>query len=104
MTRLATGKRTLPALIDEKAISTPNHTCLSIPVSSSCRDYRDVSYFQLARAVDAMSWWIHDTLGRSESWETLCYLGPSDIEYFIFALASCKTGHKASCSASVHVP
>lgn len=96
MSVLRCGQRTLPELLDEKALHTPGHACLSIPLSESCQDYRDISYVQLSRAVDAMAWWIHKTLGTSNTFETLCYLGPPDVQYFIFSLASCKTGFKVS--------
>ncbi|MCJ1476643.1 hypothetical protein MMC13_005311 [Lambiella insularis] len=63
---------------------------------SSVEDgFRDVSYSQLAGAINKLAWLIQKKLGRSKTFATLTYMGPLDLMYPIFAVAAQKTGYKA---------
>lgn len=93
------GQRLLPTTIDKIAREDPYRTCFSIPLNgSSTDDYVDITYARFANAINRLSWWLKGTKGKSESLETLCYLGPSDLLYFVFAIAACKCGYKVSDS------
>jgi hypothetical protein len=90
------GRRLLAAVVDETAKSNPRKTFASIPKSSDLSDgWRDISAVEIAHAVDYVAWWIKNTIGISEGFETLAYLGTSDVRYAVFCLAAIKTGYKA---------
>lgn len=38
--------------------------------------------------------WLEVTFGRSSTFETMAYIGPNDIRYFIFVLAASYVGYK----------
>lgn len=90
------GRRLLAAVVDETAKSNPHKVFASIPKSSDLSDgWRDISAVEIAHAVNYVAWWIRDTIGINESFETLAYLGASDVRYAVFCLAAIKTGYKA---------
>lgn len=91
------GQRLLPAMIDEIASSTPDRAFASIPRGVDVREgFVDVSYKQLARAINQCAWWIEEQVGRSVTFETLGYIGPTDLRYAIIFVACTKTGHTVS--------
>ena len=55
--------------------------------------FREVTFRDLSRAVNAMSWWIDDTLGKPQPGEKIAYLANNDVRYIIFMLACHKTGY-----------
>ena len=88
------GRRLLPVLVDEISKDDPHRPFVSVPVSSNMQDaYGDISYRTYARAVNRCSWWIENTIGKSEASKVLFYIGPLDIRYWILLLAASKTGH-----------
>ena len=89
------GRRLLPTLIDERALSSPEDTFVVIPKAVDLKDgYRDISYRTFATAVNQCSWWLERSLGLGRAYETLGYVGPSDLLYPIIAFAAVKTGYK----------
>ena len=89
------GRRLLPSLIDEIAQSSPEAPFVAISRSLDVHNgFRDVSYRELARAINKFSWWIERNIGKSQTFETLGYLGPLDLRYPLLILAAVKTGHK----------
>ena len=94
------GRRLIPTLVDEIAQSDPHRPFISIPKSQDLRDgYKDISYSEIAKAVDRCAWWIEKELGRSLISKTLFYIGPTDIRYIVVLLAASKAGH-AVCGIS----
>ena len=90
------GRRLLPQLLDELSRSTPERLYASYPRSVDIsQGFRDVTFQDMVRAVDAFAWWIKGTLGCSKNFETLSYLGISDLRTAIIFLASVKCGYKA---------
>lgn len=72
------GRRLIPTLVDEMAISTPDHVYASIPRNQDFTGgFDDVSSRNLARAVNRAAFWIERKLGKSVDFETIAYLGPS---------------------------
>ena len=72
-------------------------TFASYPRSPNLQDgFRDVNYLQLANAINACAWWIEDHIGKGHNFETLAYIGPSDLRYAIITVAAIKTGYKVS--------
>ena len=91
------GRRLLPNLIDKLANSDYSRPFVAIPKSSEPEDgFIDVSFRQLATAIDRCSWWIEQRLGRSQHFDTVGYLGPGDLRYTILMFAAVKTGYKVS--------
>ncbi len=91
------GHRLIPQLIDERAKSDPHDPCWSVRRSSNLSDgFRDISYGQVARAINRVSWWIEQNVGKSTTFETLAYMGPPDLRYAVLTVAAQKTGHVVS--------
>ncbi|KAL8858206.1 MAG: hypothetical protein Q9178_005218 [Gyalolechia marmorata] len=44
--------------------------------------------------MDTCAWWIKDETGTSQGFDTLAYLGPSDLRNTIIIVAAIKTGYK----------
>ncbi|KAK8055583.1 hypothetical protein PG993_000810 [Apiospora rasikravindrae] len=55
---------------------------------------RDVTYAQVARAVDALSWWLDERFGPSKDFTAFAYHGESDFRYALLILAAQKTQRK----------
>ncbi|KAE8152317.1 hypothetical protein BDV25DRAFT_170593 [Aspergillus avenaceus] len=86
------GRRRLMAtVVDELARSDSNHRFGVIPTNEG---FRDLTFGQLASAVDAFARWIEEKIGKAENHETVAYMGRNDILYLVFILACNKTGHK----------
>ena len=88
------GHRLIPQLIDERARLNPQGSVWSVPKSSNLADgFRDISYGQVARAINRVAWWIDEQIGKSTTFEKLAFIGPSDLRYSILTIAAQKTGH-----------
>ena len=91
------GHRLIPQLIDERAKVNPQGSVWSVPKSSNLADgFRDISYGQVARAINKAAWWIDEHIGKSTTFEKLAYIGTSDLRYSILTIAAQKTGHTVS--------
>ncbi|KAF4638022.1 hypothetical protein G7Y89_g45 [Cudoniella acicularis] len=89
------GKRLIPTLIDELATNDAERVFVSIPRTANIEDgFHDITFADLARAIDNCAWWMERTLQRSETFETLNYVGPQDLRYLILLIAGIKTGYK----------
>ena len=91
------GSRLLPQVVDQLSHSDPTRVYATFPLSSDLsRGFRDVTMFETAQAVNKLAWWIEMNLGRSTVFETIAYIGPSDLRYAIVFLAAVKCGYKVS--------
>jgi acyl-CoA synthetase (AMP-forming)/AMP-acid ligase II len=92
------GKRLLPHIVDERARSGYVRPFALYPRSKvPGQGFREVSYAQLANAVNRAAWWLEAEIAREEEREKpVAYLGPNDLRYIIFVLATMKTGRKVS--------
>jgi len=82
-------------VLDQLADTNPSRIYAAIPKTSDVKDgYRDISVADLARCVDFMAWWIEDKFGRSESFETITFIGLSDLRGPALLMAAVKTGYK----------
>lgn len=89
------GKRLLPTLIDQIAQENAERIFCVVPKSLNPEDgVRDVSYRDLAQAINRCSWWIRQELGEGVDFATIAYLGPLDLMYHILTIAAIKTGFK----------
>jgi hypothetical protein len=86
-----------PTVIEERASDTPDRIYAIIPNSDSLQDgYRNFRYNQLAKAIDKMSWWLDQKLGKSVDLDTLAYVGASDLRYLFLYVAAIKTRRKVN--------
>ena len=94
----AVGSRLITSTIDHHAAETPDRTYASIPRSKHLSEgFVDVTYKQLANAIDHASWWLDSKLGRCiGSFDTFAYSGPKDLRYPILAVAAAKVGRRVS--------
>lgn len=95
---MAYGERLVPQVIDELAKNRPNKPCFVLPRNNDFTEVEEVTFARLANAINRMTRWVLDTLGDGEGERTLCYIGPSDIRYYIMAVAACKAGWRVSRS------
>jgi acyl-coenzyme A synthetase/AMP-(fatty) acid ligase len=88
------GSTTIPEVIDSLARSKPKKIWLRYAASSDAfknKDLTPVTFGALANAINRLAWYLAETLPRTGSLDTtICYLGPSDIRYFIIACAATK--------------
>jgi acyl-CoA synthetase (AMP-forming)/AMP-acid ligase II len=87
------GRQLLPVVVDERD---PQWLFARVPKSPThLQDgFVDITCGSFARAVNRIAGWLEDRFGRSSSFETLAYLGPSDIRYCMFILGASKVGYK----------
>lgn len=90
------GSRLLPQVVDELARSCPERIYASISLSSDPLQFQHVTVLELAQAVSQFAWRLDENLGRSTTFETLAYVGPSDLRYVVVFLAAVKCGYKVS--------
>ena len=91
------GSRLLPQVVDQLSQSDPKRVYATFPPASDLsRGFRDVTMLEIAQAVNKLAWWIEMNLGRSTVFETVAYIGPSDLRYAIVFLAAVKCGYKVS--------
>ena len=87
-------------IVDYRAKRSPRALYAEFPVSSTSYDqgYRKITYEVLANAVNGAAWWLEETLGRSNNFDTLAYIGPNDLRYNVLILGAVKAGYKVSRS------
>jgi acyl-coenzyme A synthetase/AMP-(fatty) acid ligase len=91
------GTRLLPSLIDKIATSTPDRVYASIPKDDTdiSQGFKNITYADFAQAIDALSWWLDETLGKANgTFPTFAYFGPRDLGYCIVVVAAAKVGRK----------
>lgn len=85
----------MPQVVDELAASTPDRVYAAIPKTSDVQDgYRDVTIAELAHCVNFMARWLEERFGKSETFETITYVGLSDLKGITILLAAIKVGFK----------
>jgi acyl-CoA synthetase (AMP-forming)/AMP-acid ligase II len=89
------GRQLLPVMVDERD---PKWLFARVPKSQThFQDgLIDITCGDFARAVNRAAGWLEDKFGRSTSFDTLAYIGPSDIRYFMFLLGASKVGYKVN--------
>jgi len=94
------GRRLVPRIIDDNATAQPGRVCFSIPRCEALQaGFRDITWRMYADAVNKTAHFIEKEIGRSDSFETVMYLGFPDLRTFIVLVALIKTGHKAIFSS-----
>ena len=83
------GKRLIPQIIDQAARISASAAWGAMPVSEDlCDGVKDITYSSVASAINQLAWWIESKVGKSEKFETLAYIGPSQLTRCCIALAA----------------
>lgn len=84
-----------PNIVDHLANVTPTSPYALYPRSPTTYEegYQTVTYKDFANAINALTWWLHETLGPSTNSEVLAYIGPNDIRYNALLIGAMKTGY-----------
>ncbi|CAG8019901.1 unnamed protein product [Penicillium nalgiovense] len=104
-------QRTPLRILDATAEKHPNQLYCVHPVSSDIsQGWRDVTFADLANAINRMVLWIQKNVASSDAPQTLAYMGANDIRYCAFMFACMRLRHRAlllsprnSESASSHL-
>ena len=93
---LSPKKKLLNNIVDGMAKTRPSALYAEIPNSLTTYEagFRKITYEILANAINGVAWWLKKTLGTSQTFETLTYIGPSDLQYVIMLLGAVKAGYK----------
>ncbi|KAK7743323.1 putative NRPS-like protein biosynthetic cluster [Diatrype stigma] len=89
------GSRLMPVVVDEIAKEQPDHAYAFTPITANVSDgFKPVTFFEVATAVNALAQWIHTEIGPSSQFDTIAYMGLSDLRYVAVFLAAVKCGYK----------
>lgn len=88
----------LPIILENRAKTDPHGVWAKFPISPTTytEGFRSATHLELLNAVNKVAWLLEMSLGRSESFETIAYLGPNDIRSIIIVIGGIKTGYKVS--------
>lgn len=99
------GRRLLPVVLDAHAATNPDRLYAVIPKTADVKDgLRDISVADLARCANCMAQWIEERFGRSDSFETLSYIGLNDLRGIACFLAAVKCGYKVCREPDATLP
>lgn len=91
------GSRLLPQVVDQLSCDEPKRVYATIPLSSDLsQGFRDVTMLEVAQAVSGFAYWLEENMGRSTNFETISYMGVSDLRYVVVFLAAVKCGYKVN--------
>ncbi|KAF2710147.1 acetyl-CoA synthetase-like protein [Pleomassaria siparia CBS 279.74] len=94
------GKRLIPVIVDEIAAKDPERICFAFPRSlDPAQGFQNVNFRTFANAINKTAQFIQREIGRSAMFETVMYMGYSDVRHFIALVALMKTGHKVLYSS-----
>ncbi|KAK3072880.1 hypothetical protein LTR53_006020 [Teratosphaeriaceae sp. CCFEE 6253] len=101
----------LPAAVDYRAKHSPDTVFAVLPKDDKLEDgFFDLTYAALAKAVNALAWWLDEVLGtipateKFKDFPTVPYIGADDFRYVLLVLAAMKTGRKAMFSFPANTP
>ena len=100
-TNLICGERTVLETIDTISVQDPKSVWARYPASSedfASGVYQTVTFSAFAGAIDALAWHLDTRLSITSERDTMVYVGPSDVRYFILACAACKCNSKVNFS------
>jgi acyl-coenzyme A synthetase/AMP-(fatty) acid ligase len=94
----------IPKVVDHLANTMADEPYALYPNSPLTYDhgYRTVTYKDFANAINGIAWWLHKTLGPSDNFHVLAYIGPNDVRYNALMLAATKAGYLVRISFQSH--
>ncbi|KAI1798944.1 acetyl-CoA synthetase-like protein [Daldinia bambusicola] len=88
----------LPDLVDEIAATEPESLYGKYPADPSNYDagFKDVTYRQLANAINGVARWLEEEVGPGDPGRTptIAYIGPNDFRYVFAFVGAIKAGYK----------
>jgi hypothetical protein len=92
----------LPNVITHIASVDPSGTFARIPAGPQYADgFLDVTKAEFNQAVNYAACLLRTKFGPCDSYETVAYIGPSDLRYSVMAVASMKAGYKVHSSVQL---
>ncbi|CAD6576361.1 MAG: hypothetical protein ASARMPRED_007703 [Alectoria sarmentosa] len=89
------GHRLIPSLVDEYARNDPEYVFALIPRTVNFADgLQKITISTFARAVNEIAWRCESVLGKSTDFDTIAYIGPTDLRYWVIVIAAAKAGYK----------
>lgn len=90
------GNQLLPVILENRAREDPHGIWAKFPISpnSYSEGFRSVTRQEMMNAVNRVAWILERDLGRSQTFETIAYIGPNDLRCTIVVLAGIKVGYK----------
>ena len=94
------GRRLLTKVLDEVAESTPGRLYATIPLSDSLPyQFRELTFGEMAKCIDFLANWLEERHGRSDTFETLAFIGIMDLRGAVLFHAAVKSGYKVRLCA-----
>lgn len=89
-------KQLLNHMVDGLAKARPLSVWAETPKSTTSYEagFHKVTYRAFSNAINGVAWWLHDSLGQGQDFETLAYFGLWDIRYVVLLLGAVKAGYK----------
>lgn len=96
--QLGQQKQLLNHVVDITARDAPEKLYAEYPISSTSYDegFRKITFAAFANAINGVAWWLHNTIGPGNNFDTLAYLGVLDMRYNTLLLGAVKAGYKVS--------
>jgi acyl-coenzyme A synthetase/AMP-(fatty) acid ligase len=89
------GSRLMPVVVDEVARDQPYLTYALTPLTANVEDgFKPVTFSEMANGINRVAAWILNKIGHSSRFETIAYMGPTDLRYAVVFLAAVKCGYK----------
>lgn len=71
------GRRLIPCILDEMSRDEPDRVIYSIAKSVDIsKGFTEVTARKFANAVNKTTWWLESLVDKSESFQTIGYIGP----------------------------
>jgi hypothetical protein len=91
------GSRQLHQTLDLLSRKSPDRLYAAIPRSSDLSEgFQDISVGDMAGCSDFVAHWIQDRVGRSTTFQTICYIGLPDLRSVAIFFGAVKCGYKVS--------
>ncbi|CAK7211993.1 putative NRPS-like protein biosynthetic cluster [Sporothrix eucalyptigena] len=90
------GRRLLPTVIDNAAVTDPDYNVYSITKSDDPVDgFHRISNARYANAVNRVAWLIEEGFGKPvpDTFPSIGYIGPNDLRYAMLTVAAVKVGY-----------
>ncbi|KAH8703109.1 putative AMP dependent ligase/synthetase [Talaromyces proteolyticus] len=90
------SQQLLPVVLKNRAQQNPQGAWAQFPVSDQtyASGLQTATNWQVNHAVNRVAWLLDDWFGASSDFETLAYIGPFDLRYYIIVIAAIKVGYK----------
>ncbi|PQE12515.1 nrps-like enzyme protein [Rutstroemia sp. NJR-2017a BBW] len=89
------GARLLHQTLDHLSVVSPSRLYASIPITSDLsQGFRDITFQDMVRCSDFVATLIETNIGRSTSFETVCFIGIPDLRSVAIFFGAVKCGYK----------